>query len=217
MEEWDRAMRIFRALEDLDGRLAALGVAPFALNVIEGFALLLEGVRRNVHDYTDIDHISQDFNKQIREMIQEVGVNYGFEKNWINNEVILSGSNLKHIELATGKLHFVKRAKLSVITVYSLNKESLLRMKVIAIDTSLFAFFNDGAFPRIKDFPDVKILMDHMGCDFQQMKAITQDYVLEPMTYSLIDYHIQTGKLDMFVKERFKEIVNRNTFSAENG
>lgn len=78
MEEWDRAMRIFRALEDLDGRLAALGVAPFALNVIEGFALLLEGVRRNVHDYTDIDHIGQGFNKQIREMIQEVGVNYGF-------------------------------------------------------------------------------------------------------------------------------------------
>ena len=46
---------VYKALEELDSRLLKLGVKPFDLKVVGGFALMLENVRLN--DYTDIDYI----------------------------------------------------------------------------------------------------------------------------------------------------------------
>jgi hypothetical protein len=206
-EEWYQEIKIFKALEELDNRLKVLNVAPFELNVVGGFALLLEGIRRNRNDYTDIDYVGRSFNEQVKEAISEVGAKYGFERNWINNDVLLAGSNLKELEFATGKLHFIKRAELSVITINSLDKECLLRMKIIAIDTSLFAFQNNGDFTRLKDFPDVKALMDFMGYDINDVKRATEDYVMDKKTFVLLEYYLKTGKLDMFVGNKLKAII----------
>ena len=62
---------VYKALEELDYRLSKMKIAPFELNVIGGFAMLLENIRYS--DYTDIDYVGSDLNDNIKEIINEVG------------------------------------------------------------------------------------------------------------------------------------------------
>lgn len=87
---------VYQALERLDEELFAMKVAPFELNVIGGFALILEGIRVR-SDYTDIDYIGSRLPDKIREKIDEIGAEYGLGRGWINNDVLLSGSSLEEI------------------------------------------------------------------------------------------------------------------------
>lgn len=178
---------VYKALEELDSRLFNLGVKPFDLRVVGGFALMLENVRLN--DYTDIDYIGKPLDNNIKEIIDSIGLEYGFGRGWINNDVLMSGFDLDDIELSTGKLEFKHVTDMSVIRLYSLNKECILRMKVIAIDTSYMSAESTGSFGRSKDFKDIKLLMEVLGIDIDELIIKTGEYVLNPQIYYLVDYY----------------------------
>ena len=152
---------VYKALEELDEIFHKKRVIPFELNVVGGFALTVQRVRMS--DYTDIDYIGATLPEELREIVDEVGIRYGLGRGWINNDVLLAGSDLKELELLTGKLEFVHAFDLRVITVNVLDKRCLLRMKIIAIDTSFAELDAGGGFARFKDFDDVLLLMDSLN------------------------------------------------------
>ena len=178
---------VYKALEELDSRLYKLGANPFDLRVVGGFALMLENVRLN--DYTDIDYIGKPLDNNIKDIIDSIGLEYGLGRGWINNDVLMSGFDLDDIELSTGKLEFKHVTDMSVIRLYSLNKECILRMKVIAIDTSYMSAESTGSFDRSKDFKDIKLLMEILGIDIDELIIKTGEYVLNPQIYYLVGYY----------------------------
>lgn len=82
-------------------------------------------------------------------IIDDVGMRYGLGRGWINNDCLLSGASLEDLEFVTGKLKFIH--KFDLISINALDKECILRMKLIAIDTSYSGMGEGGDFSRIKD------------------------------------------------------------------
>lgn len=197
---------VYKALEEFDSRLYDMGAKPFELKVVGGFALLLEQIRTN--DYTDIDYVGKPLDKDVSKLVDQIGLEYGLGRGWLNNDVMMSGLDLDEFEYATGELKFNHVADLKVISLYALDKSSILRMKVIAIDTSYMAAENDGDFTRAKDFKDVKLLMESLGCSMKQLKDETEEFVLNPQIYYVIQYYNKFGdieKLNSF--ENIRKII----------
>lgn len=197
---------VYKALEEFDSRLYDMGAKPFELKVVGGFALLLEQIRMN--DYTDIDYVGKPLDKDVSKLVDQIGLEYGLGRGWLNNDVMMSGLDLDEFEYATGELKFNHVADLKVISLYALDKSSILRMKVIAIDTSYMAAENDGDFTRAKDFKDVKLLMEILGCSMAQLKDETEEFVLNPQIYYVIQYYNKFGgieKLNSF--ENIRKII----------
>lgn len=192
---------IYKALEELDSRLLKLGVKPFDLKVVGGFALMLENVRLN--DYTDIDYIGKPLDNSIKEIVDSIGLEYGLGRGWINNDVLMSGFDLDDIELSTGKLEFKHVTDMNVIRLYSLDKECILRMKIIAIDTSYMSAESTGSFDRSKDFKDIKLLMETIGVGMDELIIKTGEYVLNPQIYYLVNYY-----------NKFNDVSNLSSFSS---
>lgn len=181
---------VFKALEELDDRLADMNVTPFELSVVGGFALLLEGIRMS--DYTDIDYIGDEFNSKVKDIIEEVGMKYGLGRGWINNDVLLTDSCLEELENTTGSLKFSKKLELKVITVNTLDKKCLLRMKVIAVDTSYAGMsFGGGEFTRQKDFNDIKLLSENLGMSYNDIVRSNYDYVICPEIFFMIRWYMR--------------------------
>lgn len=197
---------VYKALEEFDSRLYDMGAKPFELKVVGGFALLLEQIRMN--DYTDIDYVGKPLDKDVSKLVDQIGLEYGLGRGWLNNDVMMSGLDLDEFEYATGELKFNHVADLKVISLYALDKSSILRMKVIAIDTSYMAAENDGDFTRAKDFKDVKLLMESLECSMAQLKDETEEFVLNPQIYYVIQYYNKFGgieKLNSF--ENIRKII----------
>lgn len=197
---------VYKALEEFDSRLYDMGAKPFELKVVGGFALLLEQIRMN--DYTDIDYVGKPLDKDVSKLVDQIGLEYGLGRGWLNNDVMMSGLDLDEFEYATGELKFNHVVDLKVISLYALDKSSILRMKVIAIDTSYMAAENDGDFTRAKDFKDVKLLMESLGCSMAQLKDETEEFVLNPQIYYVIQYYNKFGgieKLNSF--ENIRKII----------
>lgn len=192
---------VYKALEELDNRLLKLGVKPFDLKVVGGFALMLENVRLN--DYTDIDYIGKPLDNSIKEIVDSIGLEYGLGRGWINNDVLMSGFDLDDIELSTGKLEFKHVTDMNVIRLYSLDKECILRMKIIAIDTSYMSAESTGSFDRSKDFKDIKLLMETLGIGMDELIIKTGEYVLNPQIYYLVNYY-----------NKFNDVSNLSSFSS---
>ena len=187
MVKFDMDVYLNKALKELDDRLCEMKVYPIELNVVGGFALLLHGIRMHKDQQTDIDYVGNAMPKAVKEVIDEVGIRYRLGRDWINCDVVMSGLDLDDFEYATGELHFEKAFELNVITVNVLAKEDILRMKVIAIDTSYMAWKDGGDFTRYKDFADVKVLMKDLGWDIKQLRLNTDYYVMEPYIYKMIE------------------------------
>lgn len=192
---------VYKALEELDNRLLKLGVKPFDLKVVGGFALMLENIRLN--DYTDIDYIGKPLDNSIKEIVDSIGLEYGLGRGWINNDVLMSGFDLDDIELSTGKLEFKHVTDMNVIRLYSLDKECILRMKIIAIDTSYMSAESTGSFDRSKDFKDIKLLMETIGVGMDELIIKTGEYVLNPQIYYLVNYY-----------NKFNDVSNLSSFSS---
>lgn len=197
---------VYKALEEFDSRLYDMGAKPFELKVVGGFALLLEQIRMN--DYTDIDYVGKPLDKDVSKLVDQIGLEYGLGRGWLNNDVMMSGLDLDEFEYATGELNFNHVTDLKVISLYALDKSSILRMKVIAIDTSYMTAENDGDFTRAKDFKDVKLLMKSLGCSMKQLKDETEEFVLNTQIYYVIQYYNKFGgieKLNSF--ENIRKII----------
>lgn len=197
---------VFKALTELDSRLHKMRVKPFSLKVVGGFALMLEQVRMS--DYTDIDYVGAPLNNNIKDAIDEVGLEYGLGRGWINNDVLMSGLDLEDLELSTGKLEFRHVTDMNVISLYSLNKSCILRMKVIAVDTALIGAESNYSFDRAKDFKDIKELMKVLGISLEQLIEETESYVLNTNVYYLIEYYNKFDDISKFSSyQSIKEII----------
>ena len=186
-----------RALIEVDNLYAMEENRPYGkikLNVIGGFALMLNGIRKDMTEYTDIDYVGGKMPEKLLEIIKDVGIKHGLDANWINNDALLEGSSREDLEITTGKLNFSPKVELTCFDVRTLCNEDLLRLKMMAIDTTYMTLEAGETFTRKKDFSDVKLLMQEMDIDIATLKKMTSDYVLEPTVYDIVDTYNKTGE-----------------------
>ncbi len=180
---------------------------PINLDVIGGFTMISLGLKGSY--VTDIDYVGCELSEDIKIKIDEIGEKLGLGRGWINNDVMLSGSTLSEFEVSTGKLHFNKAFDLGKISVSILDIKDLLRMKVIAIDTSLSAVEFGGDFTRIKDLPDIKAIMDKRNIDILGLELETYMYNINNETYELIGEYLKHPDLSAL-----KEKIDKKSASA---
>ncbi len=205
--EYDN-IALVQAVKELDRRLQEIHIQPFELNVVGGFALLLHKIRKDPSQFTDIDYIGPNLAPDIKAIICEVGNQFGLGADWINNDVLLSGSTLEDMELCTGKLHFSPAFELSTIKVNMLDKMDILRMKVIAIDTSLLGCEFGGTFTRAKDFADVAAIADELHMTTADIRKATRHYVMNPKaTYTLIRHYMNNRDISIFYNDKYKTLI----------
>lgn len=197
---------VFKALEMLDEELYKMRTIPFELNVIGGFALMVESIRFS--DRTDIDYVGNSLPKDIKIISDEIGLKLGLGRGWLNNDVMLADSSLEDLEWSTGELKFRKAFELAIITVNVLDKSCLLRMKVIAVDTSYSAIEYGGEFTRQKDFEDIRLLMSDLNIDMKELKRTTESYTICPETYRLIGFYLEHKDISLYYTNDIVKIAN---------
>ena len=196
---------VYKALEELDEALFKKDVAPFELNVVGGFALMVQSIRAS--DYTDVDYVGPTIPDWLKELADEIGLRYGLGRGWLNNDVLLAGNDLEVLEKTVGKLEFSHAFALKVISVNALDKECLLRLKVIAVDTSFSAVLVGYEFTRFKDFEDIRLLMESLDYSVNDLVEETYDYVMLPEIFHLIRYYVKTLDQGLFADGKWKKII----------
>lgn len=187
---------LIRALTELSDECEKRHIPPFELDIIGGFALMLHGVRKNMDAYTDVDYIGPELSEEIREMSKKIGYKYNLGAFWLNNDFLLSGNTLKDIEFSIGKLHFNDYYMAGNIKLNILNQKDLLKLKVIAIDTSLFDIEAGYEFSRFKDLNDIALLSESLNIN---LKSFIQDLdndclIINENTYKVINMYIEYGE-----------------------
>ena len=174
-----------KAVTELSERLLEQKMPPVSLNVIGGFALMLREIR-DPNDTTDIDYVGRRLPDRFENIANEIGFKHGLGKGWINNDGMLDGTSLEDFEYATGDLHFDPALKIGNILINVLDEKDLLRMKLIAVDTSLSGIELGGEFTRDKDLPDIKVLMERQNITPDMLQDKFGDYILSDATPTLI-------------------------------
>lgn len=204
---------LLRALRELDFRLRTK-VRPFELKVVGGGAMLLGGISQYHNQYTDIDYIGENLENFVEQdairIIQEVGLEFNLGKHWINNDVILPGTDLEDIEYTTGELHFEIVEEMEVITVYALVPTDILRMKAIAVDTQLSVIGSTGEFTRKKDWADIREISEYLGLDKKGVTNIIDCYMYDPFSIKVINKICSTSndcegdnEVEEFIKTKY--------------
>ena len=161
------AYLVTRALRELDGRLPE-DFPHMDINVVGGFALQVLKVRTDVNQATDLDYIGKPLPASVMRVVDEVGLQFGLDPKWFNNDVLLAGyTSVADIEGATGPLTFIPNAVpgLRHFTVAVADAKSILRMKLVAIDTQLVTYLDDAFrsdFTRGKDLADISLLAAYL-------------------------------------------------------
>ena len=86
-----------KAIKALNKRMKEERLPPVKFNVVGGFALMVAGIR-DKNCVTDIDYVGKDLSPMLNQVIKEVGQEYGMPEHWINNDVLLAGSDLEELE-----------------------------------------------------------------------------------------------------------------------
>ena len=210
---------MFGAIIELNERLKEEGFGKIELNTIGGFAMMTHGYRA-MDGMTDIDYVGPELSKKVCEIADEIGLKYGLGRKWINNDVLLSGTTLEDMEFSTGKLHFQEAFDLENIKINILDTKDLLRMKVIAIDTSLSGVeLGDGDFSRYKDFSDVVRLKNALGMSNIDIKNEMGDYIYNSYTITAIKAFEMGGieRVDSLIGKMRKENSLWNGLGAPAG
>ncbi len=186
---------LFNALKDLDALMVKNNIPPVNLKVIGGFALLCHNVRKDTVSYTDIDYIGPDMSKEIMDLAKEVGMRHHLGSHWINNDFLLTGSSLEDIEEFTGKLRFTDSYRLNRIHLDILSKTDLLKLKIIAIDTSLTTIASETSFSRAKDLNDIELLVHDLSIDLDKFirKLEAKNLLINENTKRVVETYINYG------------------------
>ena len=192
---------LYKALEELDKNMDGLLENKIELNIVGGFAMILNGLKDDY--YTDIDYVGEKvFPDSVSKLIDRIGLERGLGEGWINNDFMLAGNSREDLERATGKLHFYPLFELNNIKANVLDAKDLLRLKVIALDTELMAMDSKKEFTRAKDLPDIKALMDQR--DMSMLDLEMEIFMISDIadeTYNLIDEYCKTQDLEKIVKK----------------
>ena len=179
--------RVTAALRDLDERLDAAGFeGVMDIQVVGGYALQLHGVRSNLDEATDIDYYGEALPLHYATLIEAVGVTHGLERLWFNIYVMSpDGDPIGDMEIAIGKLRFAPSASLNDLRHFRVqiaDVDTLLRMKLIAIDTQAIADIDRWDLARPRDLDDVALIASTTSIDVMKVIAEMGDdgLLLEP-------------------------------------
>ena len=164
---------MYQALLELDKEMSKQNMPKCELNVVGGFALMTHKIRKET-ELTDIDYVGFEIPTQVKELSDKIGIKHNLGKDWINNDLMLTGTSLEDLEFSTGKLHFTPAFELENIKINILEQKDLLRMKIISIDTATTAVELGGDFTRMKDFPDILKLMETTNTSYEDIKTDPQ-------------------------------------------
>lgn len=191
-----------KALQELNNIMEERHIPPVHLSVIGGFAMMLHGFR-SLDGVTDIDYVGTALSREFQDIAGEIGLKYHLGKDWINKDVMLSGISMQDFETITGKLHFKRALTLSKIDIDALVPQDLLRLKIIAIDTSMTAVECGGDFTREKDFPDVCKLADFLQISIPDICNEFSEYIESPLTSKALMFYTQSpDKLLEFISKQ---------------
>lgn len=181
-----------KAVIELSQQMEKKNIPPVSINVVGGFALMLNGIR-DADCRTDIDYVGDPLPDDFNKLADRIGNKYRLGTGWINNDVMLSGISLEDFEYSTGKLHFSESMQVGNITINVLDEQDVLRMKLIAVDTSSMAAENGGEFSRIKDMPDVVTLLDRNNISCDQIMDKFGEYIMNESTPAIIQAYKDGG------------------------
>lgn len=181
-----------KAVIELSQEMKKRNMPPVSINVVGGFALMMNKTR-NPNDTTDIDYVGSPLPEDFDKLADKIGIKHKLGRGWINNDVMLTGNTMEDFEFATGKLHFDKSMTVGNIQINILDEKDVLRMKLIAIDTSLMAVEEGGEFSRIKDLPDIDRLLTKYDIKTNQIMDQYDDYILNENTPLVINAYRNGG------------------------
>ena len=184
---------LFNALKDLNDEMINANMPKVEINVVGGFALMLHNLRDKDDDRTDIDYIGAPLPTQLRDIVNNISIKNHLVKDWLNNDLMLTGTTLKDLEYSTGELHFLPAFELEKIKVNVLETKDLLRMKMIAIDSSITAIDDGGEFTRHKDLKDIMTLSNKLGIQLSDLNKIYGKYLINENTTSIIQTYAEKG------------------------
>lgn len=186
---------LLEALKELAKECENNHIPPFELNIIGNFALMLYGIKDN-KEHVNIDYIGPDLSPKVKELARIIGIKRNLGQNWINNDFILAGSSLEDLEFCTGKLYFTDYYEVGSIKLNILNQSDLLKLKIIAIDTTLFDIESGLPFTRFKDLQDIITLKDKLHINLKKyiQDLDLQGLILNTNTYKTIDMYEKNGK-----------------------
>jgi hypothetical protein len=206
---------VTQALLALDRQLPS-SLPVMHIQVVGGYALQVNRIRTDVDEATDIDYIGQPLPDAVKERVNEVGVQFGLGSGWLNNDVLLSGNaDVGSIELSTGPLRFrpLHIAGLTHFRVEVADPVSLLRMKLVAVDTQLTMFVDSrrmADFTRGKDLADIRLICEHENLNRATLGALVGEmsadgYLIEPDVTLRAAVMALDGYRDIEILERLLE------------
>lgn len=207
---------LFRSVIELNEQLVKADTEKIELNVVGGFALMIREVR-DKSGLTDIDYLGGPLFDNISEISKKIGLKNGLGHDWINNDIMLSGSSIEDFELSTGKLSFDEAFDLEKIKVNVLQTEDILKLKVIAIDTALSAVDYGGDFTRMKDFGDIIKICDKTGISVEELGERFKENIVNKKTIAAIRTYKELGPSAVNeMVERLQYEFHKQKFESQN-
>ncbi len=198
---------LLEALKELAKECENNHIPPFELNIIGNFALMLYGIKDN-KEHVNIDYVGPDLSPKVKALARIIGIKRNLGQNWINNDFILTGFSLEDLEFCTGKLHFTDYYEVGSIKLNILNQSDLLKLKIIAIDTTLFDVESGLPFTRFKDLQDIITLKDKLHINLKKyiQDLDLQGLILNTNTYKTINmYEKNSEKVTLDYLENLKQ------------
>ena len=202
-----------KALVELSEEMGDEHIPPITINAVGGFALMLHG-KRDIDSVTDIDYIGTEFSQQFNKIADRIGNKHKLGTGWINNDIMVSGYTLDDFTASTGELHFTPAGQIGNIAINVLEEKDLLKLKIIAIDTSLMACEYEGDFTRRKDLADIKNLMQSQNMTIDDIRDKWNDMILGSNTMDVLQSYLTKG--DKEVDRKIKEIATSADIANQN-
>ncbi len=153
-----------RALALLDHELAGLRLdQPLKIRAVGGYAMLKHGMRTDPDRAltADIDSLTEDYSRQVKEAIALVGEKLGIDRAWLNNDAAadedFGGAGYTALKVdAHWQDMPAGLPALANIDMAMADVPTLTRMKIAAVEDS---YLSD----RAQDLPDLHELLEHQG------------------------------------------------------
>lgn len=165
VEELDDALRL------LDHELEHLRPdEPVQIRALGGYALLKHGVRESGRDITaDVDTLTRDYDRAVREAIHTVAERLGLEHDWVNNDSVGADQDPAVIEAIYDAQWVPQDIGTRNVDMAIASIGTLTRAKIIAANDSTFS-------GRDQDEPDLMALLRVQGIEsFQEFEHVYPD------------------------------------------
>jgi hypothetical protein len=182
-----------QAVIELSEEMKKQNMPPVSINVIGGFALMMREIR-DPNSLTDIDYVGNELPDNFNRLSDKIGLKHNLGHGWINNDVMLTDITMEDFEESTGKLHFTESMEIGNIKINILDEEDVLRMKLIAVDTSVTAVEDGGEFTRVKDLPDVAKLMKRADMTPDEIMDKYSKFIVNENTPKIVEVYINGGE-----------------------